>query len=319
VTFKGEASFLDKALEFIDAIDLNQSKIKREEGTLFFCGGTIDKGASKPKSMREAILRTLPSRDFFSGSRIILAELAVSKLSSSKFKTLLDLEESIAALVDRVLLVVEGPGSICELGAFVKTKEIASKLLVLLASNHNNAKSFIKVGALDYFEFEHGSKNTCSFDWDDFTTHVEVKRTILDDMIKYLIAELADFKKKSKFNEEKLGDKIYLTLSICHILRGGKISEIRRCIEQFGFTDTESEIQKHLSALEICGFITVKDHGKLKYYVPRARDMPLSVRFKKHVAPSQKNSIRWLADISGMIAKSEPARIDIFQEYQNAK
>ncbi len=58
-------------------------------------------------------------------------------------------------------------GSICELGAFVKTKEISDKLIVLISSENDNISSFIKLGALEYFsELSPSDAEISPFHWE---------------------------------------------------------------------------------------------------------------------------------------------------------
>lgn len=323
MTFKGEAPFLEIALRLIDSIDLEKSKIKRDAGTIFFCGGTLDEKARQPKSLREAILRELPKRESFKGSRIILAEVAANKLAGSKFRNLLDLEEKIAAIVDMVLLIVERPGSICELGAFVKTGEIAKKLYVLISSEHNNEKSFIRTGPLDYFE-QTEKKAGCilSFDWKDKDEYIEVENLILKDIIQAINECIISIPKARAFRSERLGDKIHLILSICHILRGARIGEIHKCLNRFASSVpdlrlAEREIQSYLSALEICGFVKPIDHGKAKFYVPKSQEMPLEVTYKTGTTASGTNTVRRLAEITTAIENQEPIRNRRFNGVQH--
>ena len=126
--FKGEAIFLDRAIDLLMLIHFDKSVLRRDSRFVFLCGGMLDAAASKPSSVREALLRHLPLRSEINGTQIILAERATEALPGSNFTNLLDLEEYIAAVVDGVILIVESAGSVCELGAFVKTPEISAKL-----------------------------------------------------------------------------------------------------------------------------------------------------------------------------------------------
>lgn len=58
----------------------------------------------------------------------------------------LDLEGRLAAFADAVILIVESPGTFCELGAFALNDDLRKKLLPLLDKRHESASSFVATG-----------------------------------------------------------------------------------------------------------------------------------------------------------------------------
>lgn len=311
--------FLDRVFELLKLVDFDKSEVRRENRTVFLCGGPLSPSAPLPPSVREALLRHLPARDEIDGAQIILAERATEALPGSNFTNLLDLEEYISAIVDGVILIVESAGSICELGAFVKTPEISAKLIVLISSLHDNISSFIKLGALKYFdEASNGDPEISPFHWDVSPDGVSVQDYVLNDIVIELTESLKRVRPKGKFRPSNIGDRIYLTLSICHILRGAKASEIRDCYREIGLEKFEREIVKHLSVLEICKYIMPVSHGKkIKYFVPLIQKLPIRFAFKHGVEDRDRDTLRWIGDISALISTHEPTRMRIFQEHQN--
>lgn len=267
--------FLDAVIQLLGLVDFEKSEVRRDNRFVFLCGGALDAAAAQPPSVREALLRHLPSRDRIGDAQIILAERATEALPGSNFTNLLDLEEYISAIVDGVILVVESAGSICELGAFVKTPEISDKLVVLISSAHDNASSFIKLGVLKYFSELSGKEAEISpFHWDFVAGGVVVQDYVLVDIVEELTESIARVRRKGKFKENSLGDRVFLTLSICHLLRGARLAELRDCYASIGMEAFEREIVKHLSVLEICKLIEPVSHGKkTKYFVPKVAIM----------------------------------------------
>ena len=318
--FKGEAIFLNRVIELLGQIDFDKSEIRRENRSVFVCGGPLGEGNAIPPSMREALLRHLPTRHSIANSQIILAERATEALPGSNFTNLLNLEEYISALVDGVILIVESAGSICDLGAFVKTPEIRSKLVVLVSSLHNNRSSFIKLGALRYFEqVSNGEAEISPFHWDIVTGGVHVHDYVLADIVTELGESLKRVRPKGKLRTSDLGDRIYLTLTICHLLRGAKATEIRECYRAIGLFEFESEIVKHLSVLEICNYVVPVSHGRrIKYFVPLIDKLPIRIAFRAGVDDGNRDTLRWIRDISALVLKHEPTRMRIFQEHHNA-
>ena len=101
-------------------------------------------------------------------------------------------------------------------------------------------------------------------------------------------------------------------------MRGAKLSEIKECYRQIGLNEFEREIVKHLSVLEICDLIMPISHGKkIKYFVPKIDKLPLKIAFKADTEDGDRDTLRWIRDISALIAKHEPTRMRIFQEHQH--
>ncbi len=114
--------FLDQAGELLSKVDFEKSKIIQPQKLVFVCGGARSGIPAAPTSMREILLTRAEAAGNpgeLAGVKVILAEAAVNYLAESSFSNLLDLERYIAAVVHAVVLIVESPGSICELGAFV--------------------------------------------------------------------------------------------------------------------------------------------------------------------------------------------------------
>jgi hypothetical protein len=231
----------------------------------------------------------------------------------------LGLEEYISAVADGVILILESAGSICELGAFVKTPDISDKLIVLLSSFHYRQASFIRLGALKYFSESHGSNPEISpFHWGTSESGVDIKDYVLDDIVRELDESLEKVRPKGKIKLGTLGDRIFLTLSMCHILRGAKMGEIQECYRSINLPQIPAEILRHLSVLEICSLIVPVDHGKkVKYYVPRIGELPLKIAFKFGVDNRDRDTLRWIREISELVRIHEPTRMRIFQEHQH--
>ena len=237
------------------------------------------------------------------GSKIILAERATAALPGTNFTNLLDLEEYLSAVVDAVVLFLESAGSICELGAFVKTDEIRKKLIVIVSNHHNNIPSFITLGALKYFQqISKVEAEIYPFHWNELSPGVEIQEYVLDGIIQDTSAAIKRVKQKRLFDLSNLGDRISLTLAFCHLLRGGRLTEIRQCFSAAGVEIIESTILKHLSVLEICRFITPVSHGrKLKYYIPLISELPIRFAFSDKAADRQRNILRWIQEISALV------------------
>jgi hypothetical protein len=312
--------FLELARELIADIDFTQTEIIRPKTLLFLCGGKESQATRLLPSMRETLLRRLPDRRVFGRSQILLAERAIEALPDTTFENLLDLEECIAAVVDAIVLIVESPGSICELGAFAKTPEISRKLLVVIQNDFANAQSFITLGALGYLKSRDPSREIMPYHWTDVAAEgVLVSDYILNAMIADITEALGKVPRSEKFHSEERGHMIYLTLAFCHLLRGAKLGELKQCFEFSSITIAENEIKKGLETLQICGLLKKVNIGpKRVHYVARIPRIPLEIAFRTGVADRSRDTLRRLTLIVEAIAREDKDRISIFRDHNDA-
>lgn len=287
---------------------------------IFLCGGRTDQAASHAPSVREALLRHLPKRNSLGSSNIILAERANEALPDSNFTNLLDLEECIAAIVDAVVLIVESAGSICELGAFAKTDEIRRKMLIIIPNEHDNVKSFIKLGPLKYMRDISSSSEIHPFDWNFINSILSVPEYSLDGMITEISNSVSKIERNPKFDKILIGHRIYLTLAFCHLLRGAKLNEIKECFRMTTIDDiTDRDIKKYLDTLQICGLVERASNGsKHVHFIPKITQLPIKAAFQKNIGDEKRDILRWIQSIAADILQEDPVRMKMFQRHNHA-
>lgn len=273
--------------------------------------------------MRELLLEHLKgagSPTTFGGAEILLAEAAFNALAKSHFSNLLDLEEYIAAIVASVLLIVESPGSMCELGAFVKTVEIREKLIVVVPSEFKNVPSFITKGALQYLSENYDKTQILGFDWKVIDQVACAPSYVLSKMLEDLpdaMQAVHGARKREVFRHQKTGHIIYLTLAFCHLLRAAKLTDIKACFIAAKIVVEEIAIKRCLDTLEICKLVKAVEHGKLKFYIARIERLPLDVSFRSGTPNRDRDTLRWIMRIKQSIEVEEAFRIEMFREHHN--
>lgn len=316
-------AFLDTTGELLGIVDFERSEIIQAQKLVFVCGGKASGVVGAPTSLRELLLQHSAANGQvgkFGGADVLLAEEAMNALANSSFSNLLDLEEYIAAIVHSVILIVESPGSMCELGAFVKTSEIREKLVVILPGDHKNVPSFITKGAVDFLTENHTNAQVLGFHWkieDGIVSAPDYAVAAMLADIPSAMQQVHRAHSKETFHPEKLGHLIYLTLSFCHLLRAAKLSDIKLCFAKAGISITETVIKRCIDTLMICKLLKAVEHGKLTYYVSRVERIPLKTTFKDGVTGSDRSTLRWITRIKEEIEKEEKFRIEMFQEHQN--
>lgn len=318
--------FLDLAGELLAKVDFDESKIILPQKLVFVCGAQSDDKLGPPKSMREILLSKAyaagPPGEF-GGAKVLLAEVAVKALAESSFTNLLDLETYIAAVVQAVILIVESPGSMCELGAFIMVEEISKKLIVVVQGKYKNTPSFITSGAIKYFKEHQPNAQELGYDWetDKATGVITAPPYATDAMLTEIPAAMQQvhaYHAKEKLKRGELGHRIYLTLSFCHLLRAAKLIDIKRCFE-FANIDIElNDIRNCIDTLIICNLLKMVPKGKLDYYVARVEKSPLDMRFLPGTLKKDTSQLRWQTLISAAIDDEEKFRNDMFVGHRHA-
>lgn len=309
--------FSDLATEFIAAWNLDETKVLWPSRLVFLCGGEIDLASPVPVSARDALMRTIPDRQMLGPARIILAEAANGMLAESHFDNLLDLEEYMAALVDAVILFVESPGSICELGSFSGTSEITQKLRVFVMNEHGIRASFIVNGPLRYLGNVAGTNRVSLYDWSIDGRIATIPAYALTEMVQECSEITSDLPAAKKFNRDERGHQIYTILAIAFILRGGLLSEIKRCARIIWPSISDKDVRKSLDALHIAGLIKPISNGpKRVHFVPILERINMAIVLDK--GPVARDPLRWLTDVLEAIREEDEVRISIFQRHNDA-
>jgi hypothetical protein len=306
-------------------VDFRRSEVIHPKKLVFVCGGKSNGGGLLPTSLREALLGHVTEngrQNQLGDSEVILAETAMNALDQSAFTNLLALEEFIAAVVDAILLIVESPGSMCELGAFVKTSEIREKLIVVMPSDYINDASFIKSGAIRYLKENHSNPQVYGYDWGhDENGKLTVPLYTLKKMaVEIPAAMLSVYRahEKEAFDEHARGHIIYLTLSFCHLLRGAKLLDLKHCFASAGIQVTETVIRQCLDTLIICKLLKPVTHGKLIYFVAQVARVPLELAWKPGTPNADRDTLRWIGRIKTAIAREDSDRLEIFRRHNVA-
>ncbi len=256
--------------ELFAKIDLQASRLKPYEGFIFLCGGETNIRSSEPVSIRDAMYREL-AKDSAVEKRIRVAEHYKDWSHDSIYRDLVSFERHLAELSSVIVLVLESPGSIAELGLFSVVDEFQGKLLVFIETDHYKSSSFIKLGPVDYLEKVHKNVAECHR-W-----MIEVDRETRFDpkAAQELQPELAEavlLRAKKPAPERPFRPTSWLdtALLICDVLNlcsALTLREMRSILERLGYAKTDSELRQFLFLLEKVRLIAIEPKGDQRFYV----------------------------------------------------
>lgn len=104
---------------------------------IFLCGGYL---SVRRNRVRDYI------KKFFPRFHVFYADDVWEYLANQKSENALTLEGELADFAELVIVIVESPGTMAELGAFAYDDKLRSKLLPILDVQHKSATSFINTG-----------------------------------------------------------------------------------------------------------------------------------------------------------------------------
>lgn len=122
-----------------------RAMLRADSRIVFVCGATPT--PERPLTARGELLRY--ARRHFGQFMFFEAEQVFRSLSErGKDEDLLSLEDDLAAFSDCIIIIVESPGAIAELGAFSLKDEIAKTVLAINAPEYRVEGSFITDGPM---------------------------------------------------------------------------------------------------------------------------------------------------------------------------
>lgn len=258
-------------IEFVKKIDLNKSRIKNYTGFVLFCGGEFDPISIKPLSARDAVLRYICDNNLDKSYRIIQAEDIQEWINYGIYKNLIDFEEDLADLASLVVLFVESPGSIAELGAFCVINKISKKLIVFVRDYYCKYDSYIKLGPIKYLE-EKNKESIRIYPWDQITEECIIEKDVVSGITEDIEKYLNKLPKTNKFDSINHGHIMILLTDLIDIALAAKFNEIRNWLDLLGLDNDYSLLQKYLFTLVKLELIKEVNHGDVYYIINEQKE-----------------------------------------------
>lgn len=251
-------------------IDLSASHLKPYQGFIFLCGGPTDIRSIQPISVRDAIHRELVKHGDIDG-RIRVAEDYKDWSHDAIYRDLVSFERHLAELSSVIVLVLESPGSIAELGLFSVIEEFKNKLLVFVETDHYQSDSFIKLGPISYLEKVHenlaechrwirGSGRLAAFD----PAAAEQLQPELAEAVRVRAATITP---ERIFNPHNWLDGALLVCDLLGLCSALTLRELCNLLHQLGCNRTETEVKQLVFLLQRVGLIAMEPKGTQRFYV----------------------------------------------------
>jgi RNA-directed DNA polymerase len=300
-------------VDFVKSVNLRDSRIISTPNFVFLCGGPTSKGPGPELSARDHFYRYLRSNTEPLLKRVKLAETINNWFDHDTFSDLLELEEYLADLSDVIVIFVESPGAISELGAFAASKVLGLKTLAVLNSMHSLERTFIADGPVR--RIKNGDPNLIRYyEWNpedlaDPATQ-EAFADIDRDLTELLTTRGLSAPKERVVDPASPGHLMLLIADLVEMIGITHGNEVMECLTEIGHPISRAQLQKCLSLLEHARLIKVTPYSNQTYFIIRGAPGFVKYAFSPAATVRDRNRIKAL--IRSSLARTDERRMRIF-------
>ncbi|WP_424411600.1 retron St85 family effector protein [Pasteurella sp. PK-2025] len=258
-------SFEDYLIEIFENYDISQFKILLTNQKIFICGGQVADKSPPYLSFRHFFIEKL---NCSSKLKIILAE--EFKDFFKEYSDLLTFEDDIARIASIVIIFLESPGSLVELGIFISRPDFYNKLLIIAPFDKVSAEdSFIYLGPLEHIKKKH-TNSVSIYPWliDKPQECLDSLQESSDDLLYMLREKLKNQGNTKKFNENDSSHITFLIAEIIRVFYPLNLDDIEYSLMSLNLTIKTKDIRKYLYLLKKLEYICSYEYSGYKFYYP---------------------------------------------------
>lgn len=298
----------------------NLSVINTSFNIIFACGGLVDVQEPKPVSMRGKLYDFSATKFESIHDSLRMAESFKDYIDSGEYSDLLTFEYDLASLSSLILIFLESPGSLVELGIFAMQPEFFNKLCIIVPEEEvEKEDSFIYLGPLKklkmtsnssvmVYPFKEDGGAYTNDTWNDICCDIDNK--------------LGDINRQEKFKDKNPGHTSMLILEIINIAFPIQVTEIELSLKLIGVDIQRKKIQQLIYLLTILGFVVKKSRSTNVFYFPNyhfINETYVKIGRYKDGRPfdKNKNKIKLKTALYGELKDKESRRISLLKGYSS--
>jgi len=273
-------------VDFAQSLKVSSCRVRNTPNLIFLCGGPASQNPKAPRrcqSVRDYFLWYVRTNRPTIAPRLRLAEDIGRWLDHERFTDLLEVENYLADLAEIIILFVESPGSIAELGAFSALTRVQPKVLAVVNKKFQGP-SFIADGPVRRLRELEGS-SVYEYFWNPATSHLNDKTNL--EVFKELSEQLCDVLehhegqqlKEPIFDLESHGHNMLMVADLIDIIFAATMTDIEDCLKALGRNVDRSIIKKYLFLLQGLNIIT-EEYLDGVFYVTRGCGPYIGFDFK---------------------------------------
>lgn len=307
---------MDPREAFIGRVDLAKTRVRPFEGFVFLCGGQQESAPVPLRSVRHMLYHELVSgRHSDVAARLKLAEEIQDWFRDGTYQDLLTFEEHLAGLSAVIVLIAESPGAVAELGAFSMSDTFLERMLVLVASVHYEAESFIRLGPIQRVE-NSAENNVLVYDWHerDYAGRSVERYENLQPHLEEIVDAIKKFTSPSSservFKASDPSHIKFLICELCDIFGALNKTEIKRYLGELKLDPDMDTVSRYLFLLEKCDLLRIKASGHGRYYYAIDWRSRISFGFRPG---EQINKDRVRVDVAAFYEKNLRSRHEVLR------
>ncbi|PHM24132.1 retron St85 family effector protein [Xenorhabdus budapestensis] len=285
---------------------------------IFVCGGLVDVKEAIPSSMRGQLYAYTSSEHEEFHNCLRMAESFKDYIESGQYDDLLHFEHDIAKISSQVLLFLESPGSLVELGIFSSFENLYDKICVIAPENHVESEdSFIFLGPLKRISsYVSNSVLTYPYDSENGKFDKDVWKEICEDIFDRLKSKV----KVEKFRKDDDGHLCMLILEIINICFPVQLSEIESVLSLFLINISQKRLSQLIYLLLTLELIQKKKRSTNTYFFPLKKlESDTYIKFGSYIDKKpfdkSKNKIKLRQELFINLKDKEQRRIRVLAKY----
>ncbi len=299
--------FENSMIEVLENLNVMNFKVNLQNHKLFVCGGLVDGTAFIPPSFRDRFISYTASNQEHIHDSIVLAESFKDYFKENAYPDLLVFEDEIASIASLVVIFLESPGSLVELGMFCTKPNFYKKLLIIAPQEEIQAEdSFIYLGPLENIRKKEET-SIAIYPWPnkDVKNYDEDHLIDLCDIVNNKIASIP---KNVRFDQENTGHITLLISELIRLFYPIIVSEIEISLMSIELDIPLSTINRYIYLLMQLKIIGCYSYSGYKYYYPMNKNL---IMFKfgmnKKGASFDESKVQMMIKQSYILDENEPA------------
>ena len=256
---------------FAQSVKIDSCRVVNTPNIIFLCGGPTATDSAPHRSARDYFWRHLQQNLPEIFKRVELAETINNWLMGNVFSDLLELEEHLADISDLIILFVESPGSIAELGVFAASSILEPKTLAIVNNSHRTDGSFIADGPLRRLCVKNNSR-VLYYRWNPGDLKGLATREAFEECSSDLSLLLTQ-REKNATQEPQLtnshGHHMLLAADLVDIIGIVTQEDISDCLAQWNYDCKPEQLKKYLSLLRNLNLLHLFPYSSQQYFVSR--------------------------------------------------
>lgn len=261
-------------LAAFEGLDVNNFRVHLDFRHIFVCGGEIDPKKPCPPSLRDRFVSFSSGQYVDIHDSIVLAERFKDYFKENAYPDLFVFESEIASISSLVMIFLESPGSLVELGMFCAVDDLYKKMIIVAPREEvEAADSFIYLGPLENLKRK-DERAVLVYPWPS-DKKIDYDKDHLIDICEAVKEKWSRIPRTVKFNEKEPGHVAFLVAEVIRIGFPIIITEIEYALLALGLDISPSKINRLIYLLEKTGIICIYEYGGYKYFYYNLKDEPV--------------------------------------------